>query len=79
MKTFILAAALTAALASPAFASQCPTLMGKIDEAMKTATVDDATKTQIMDLYAKGKAEHAAGDHAKSEADLAAALTLLGM
>jgi hypothetical protein len=32
-----------------------------------------------MALYEKGKAEHAAGDHAASEADLNEALKLLGM
>ncbi len=66
------------ALATPALANQCPTLMNKVDEAMKTAQLDDATKTQVMDLYNKGKAEHDAGDHAASVADLNAALKLLG-
>ena len=66
------------ALASPAFASQCPTLMNKIDETMKTAQLDDAKKAQVMDLYNKGKAEHEAGDHAASEAHLIEALKILG-
>lgn len=66
------------ALATPAFANQCPTLMNKIDDAMKTAQLDDPTKTQVMELYNKGKAEHEAGDHTASEADLNAALKLLG-
>lgn len=79
MKKLILAAVLSAAFAGPALAHQCPSLMGKIDEAMKTASVDDATKTKIMDLYAKGKAEHEAGDHDSSEKDLNEALKLLGM
>ena len=79
MKKLILAAAITMALASPAFAHQCPALMGKIDDAMKTATVDEATKTKIMELYAKGKTEHEAGDHDASVTDLNAALALLGM
>jgi len=79
MKKFVIAAALIAALASPAFAKQCPKLMKKIDEAMATAQVDDATKTKIMALYDKGKAEHESGDHAASEADLNEALKLLGM
>ena len=79
MKKFVLAAALVAALATPALANQCPTLMKKIDDAMATAQVDEATKTTIMTLYNKGKAEHEAGDHAASEADLKAALKLLGM
>lgn len=65
-------------LATPALASQCPTLMNKIDEAMKTTQLDDAKKAEVMALYTKGKAAHDAGDHAASEADLNAALKLLG-
>ena len=76
-KSLILASLL--ALATPAFANQCPTLMNKIDEAMKTTQADDATKQQVMDLYNKGKASHDAGDHAASEASLNEALKLLGM
>ncbi len=30
--------------------------MAQIDEAMKTATLDEATKAKVMELYAKGKA-----------------------
>jgi len=66
------------ALATPAFATHCPTLMMKIDETMKTAQLDDAKKAQVMDLYNKGKAEHEAGDHAASEAHLNEALKILG-
>lgn len=79
MKKLILAAMMTAALAMPAHAGQCPALMGKIDEAMKTAMVDDATKTKVMALYETGKTAHDAGDHAASEAALNEALALLGM
>jgi len=79
MKKFVIAAALIAALATPALANQCPKLMKKVDEAMATTQVDEATKTEVMALYEKGKAEHASGDHAASEADLNAALKLLGM
>ena len=78
MKKLVLAALVMAAFTTPVFAHQCPSLMMKIDEAMKTATVDEATKTKIMDLYAKGSAEHKAGDHDGAEADLNAALELLG-
>ena len=75
-KTLIFVAFL--ALTTPAFASHCPTLVNKIDETMKTAQLDDATKTKVMELRDKGKAEHEAGDHAASEADLNEALKLLG-
>ena len=79
MKKFILAAAMIAVLAMPALAKQCPSLMKRVDEAMATTQVDEATKTKVMALYEKGKTEHAAGEHAASEADLNEALKLLGM
>lgn len=79
MKKIIIAAALVAALATPALANKCPSIMKKIDAAMATTQVDEATKTKVMALYEKGKAEHASGDHAASEADLNEALKLLGM
>jgi hypothetical protein len=46
---------------------------------MKTATLDDATKTKVTDLIAKGKADHEAGKHSESEAELMEALKLLGV
>jgi hypothetical protein len=79
MKKLVLAAVLSTAFATAAIAGQCPALMGKIDEAMKTATLDDATKAKVMELYAKGKAEHEGGDHAASEASLGEAMKLMGM
>lgn len=79
MKKLILAAAMIAVLATPALAKQCPSLMKKVDEAMATTQADEATKTKVMALYEKGKTEHAAGEHAASEADLNEALKLLGM
>jgi hypothetical protein len=75
-KTLIFAAFL--AFATPAFASMCPTLINKIDETMKTAQLDDATKAKVTELRDKGKAEHDAGNHAASEASLNEALKLLG-
>jgi hypothetical protein len=66
------------ALASPAFASQCPALINKIDTAMQTAQLDDAKKAQVMELRDKGKAAHDSGDHAASEAHLNEALQILG-
>ena len=79
MKKIILAVAMTLALATPVFANQCPAIMAKIDEAIKTATVDDATKAKVMELYAKGKTEHESGSHDASVATLNEALALLGM
>jgi hypothetical protein len=79
MNKFILATALALAVSGPAFANSCPTLAAKIDEAMKTATLDDATKAKVTELRTKGMAEHDSGDHANSEKDLGEALKLLGM
>ena len=77
MKKTILALMLSASLSAPAFAGDCPNLMGQVDEAMKTTTVDDATKAEIMALYETGKAAHDAGDHAASVTAFDAALVLL--
>jgi hypothetical protein len=79
MKKIAIAAAMASVLAGPAVASQCPALMEKIDAAMATATVDDATKAKVQALYDSGKAAHEAGDHPKSEADLGEAMKLLGI
>lgn len=78
MKKFVLAGAFAVALSTSAFASQCPELMAKIDAAMQTASLDDATKAKVQALYDSGKAAHESGDHPKSEADLGEALKLLG-
>lgn len=79
MKKLLLAAGLALSLSVPAFAGQCPAIMAKIDEAMKSATVDEATKAKVTELYNKGKAEHDGGDHAASVATLNEALALLAM
>jgi hypothetical protein len=79
MKKIILAAVMAFGISTPVFAGSCPSIMAKIDEAMKTATVDEATKTKIMELYKKGKEEHEGGMHAESVASLNEAAKLLGM
>lgn len=79
IKSLLAASAVLAALAGPAHASQCPTLAAKAEEALKTATVDDATKAKVTELIATGMSQHAAGNHPESEATLGEALKLLGM
>lgn len=79
IKPLLAASAVLAALAGPAHASQCPTLAAKAEEALKTATLDDATKGKVTELIATGKASHEAGNHPDSEAQLGEALKLLGM
>ena len=79
LKSLLAAGTILVALAGPAFANQCPTLILKAEEALKTTTVDDATKTKVTELIATGKSEHDAGKHAESEAALTEALILLGI
>jgi hypothetical protein len=77
MKKAALILALTLGMAAPAFAGNCPVLMGQFEEALLVTTVDDATKTAAVELYETGKAAHEAGDHAASMTALDAALALL--
>jgi len=79
MKKIVLAAVVVVGFASSAFANHCPMDMKKIDAAMKTTMVDEATKKKVMELYNKGKAEHEAGDHQSSMKDLGEAMKLLGI
>jgi hypothetical protein len=79
IKSLLAAGTILMALAGPALASQCPTLAAKAEEALKTATLDDATKAKVAELISTGKASHEAGNHAESEAQLGEALKLLGL
>lgn len=79
MKKFVLAAVFAMGLAAPAFASQCPGLMAKIDEALKTASLSDDAKAEVKEYYDKGKAEHESGDHGASVKDLMEATKILGI
>ena len=79
MKTLLLALAATVAFAAPAFANQCPLMMGEIEAALATSTADEATKGAATTLLEEGRALHEAGDHAASEAKLGEAMALLGI
>ena len=79
IKSLLAAGTILVALAGPVLANSCPTLAAKAEEALKTATLDDATKAKVTELIATGKASHEAGNHADSEAQLGEALKLLGI
>ena len=79
IKSLLVTGTILVALAGSAFAGSCPTLAAKAEEALKTATLDDATKAKVTELIATGKASHEAGNHAESEAQLGEALKLLGV
>lgn len=69
-----------AILTGPAFASQCPVDMAKIDAALVTATSLTAEELEtVKKLRAKGEKKHAAGKHAKSVKTLAKAKAILGI
>lgn len=78
MKRLLIVAATVLALASPALAKQCPALVAKIDEALKTTTISDADKAKVTELRNAGEKAHADGKHEESETDLNAALAILG-
>jgi hypothetical protein len=72
-------AAILVVSTSPAFASQCPGDMAKIDAALQTAQLSDADKAKVMELRAKGGELHSAGQHQESVDTLAEAMKILGL
>ena len=80
MKRIALAAILTAAIAGPALAGQCPVDMGKIDAALtKSPQISAAQLTKVTKLRAEGEAQHKAGQHGASVKTLAKAKEILGL
>lgn len=79
MKSLLAAGTILLALAGPAFASQCPALIMKAQEAMKMATLDEAAMAKINEHITQAQSEHDAGKHAEAEATMKDAMTLMGM
>lgn len=79
MKTFVSAALLSLALAGPAFASQCPMDMAKIDAALQTAQLTPEQKARVMELRQQGEQQHKAGQHQQSMESLGEAKEILGI
>jgi hypothetical protein len=79
MKSILAAGTILLALVGPAFANQCPTLAAKAEAALKTASLDAATKATVTTNIAEGKALHEADKHDESVAKLNETLKLLGM
>ena len=69
MKRIAIAAILTAFLAGPALAGQCPVDMKKIDAALAEVTA----------LRAQGETQHKGGQHGASVKTLAKAKDILGI
>ncbi len=80
MKRIALAAILTAVLAGPALAGQCPVEMKKIDAALAASPQISAEQmTEVKALRAQGEAEHKGGQHGASVKTLAKAKDILGV
>ncbi|MDF2765192.1 MAG: hypothetical protein K0S81_2186 [Rhodospirillales bacterium] len=80
IKRIALAAALSLALAAPAFAGQCPQQMAAIDAALANSPqLSEADMAEVKRLRAEGEELHAAGKHAESEEALGQAQKLLGI
>ena len=78
MKILFASVAALALLVTPALAD-CAASLTKIEEAMKTATVDDATKANVQTLASEAKTANDNGDAAGCETKATQALALLGM
>jgi hypothetical protein len=80
IRTAILAAAFSVALASTAGASSCPRHMKAIDDALAASPkITAAQMTEVKTLRAQGEEFHKAGKHAESEAALIKAEGILGI
>jgi hypothetical protein len=79
MKATIMGAAIALAFAASPVLADCAADLTKIDEAMKTATLDDAAKTKAEDLLTKARAARDASDEAACSTSAKEVLTMLGM
>ncbi len=80
MKRIVIAAILTAVLAGPVLAGQCPVDMKKIDAALAASPqISAAQMTEVATLRAQGEAEHKGGHHGASVKTLAKAKDILGV
>lgn len=79
MKSFFAAATILVGLSIPAFANECPSLIQKAEDTMKTAQLDEAMKNKVMEHIALAKSQHDEGKHDEAVATLNDALKLLGV
>lgn len=79
LKKTILAAAVTVALATPAFAKHCPKDAAAIDHALAVLNVSADVKSSVKAMRDKGMELHKAGKHAESEDTLAEGMRTLLM
>ena len=73
----IAVAAVLVSIAGPAYASQCPSLVAKIDKSLATAGLSAAQLEEIERLRDDGKTQHKAGKHGDAIKTLNKALAQL--
>ncbi|MBC8239765.1 MAG: hypothetical protein H8E30_04730 [Alphaproteobacteria bacterium] len=75
-----LAAALIVGISTSAFAGSCPLNMKQVDAALAAGPqLSSAQMTQVVELRAKGEADHKSGKHAASVKALHEAMVILGI
>jgi hypothetical protein len=80
MKRIVLAAALTLAFATPAFAFHCPADMAKIDAKLaENPPITAEQLAEVQKLRKEGEDYHNAGNHQESVDTLAKAMEILGI
>lgn len=80
MRSLLIAAALSLALAGPAFAFQCPTMVSAIDAALAAGPdLSEADLAKVKELRDKGEEQHKAGQHDEAVKTLAEAKSMLGI
>ena len=80
MRQTLAAAAILAALATPAFAMHCPADMAKIDAALaQNPQLSVEQLAEVKRLRAEGQTLHEAGQHQESVDTLAKAMEILGI
>jgi Spy/CpxP family protein refolding chaperone len=75
----LLASGMLLGLSAPAFAFQCPSDVGKIDQALDGADLTDEQKQQVMELRDEGERLHGEGQHQDAVDTLAEAKMILGI
>lgn len=63
---YLAALVITLFLTGTAIASQCPSLVSKIDQQLQSAQLDSETEASIKALRDEGEALHNQGKHAES-------------
>ena len=75
----LLASGVLFGLSAPAIAFQCPSDIGKIDQALEGADLSDEQKQEVTALRDEGERLHNEGSHQEAVDTLAQAKAILGI